>query len=485
MINEEDLSIEELMNFGINYGSSVDIDIKELKRLFDTKDDKKEFQKNINYVKNVLIEQYRLPEPAVVQFFNYGKIILFESNSILKQFYINYGVLIQFVLGYFCNNISSNEVTRIMSGDNIDEIKSNINQKLKTVREEIKNCSNINELEQFCSNHSNVFYDSIKKVGENGKFKATDLIEEMEKQINAVIVNHKHLIEFVQGHVINNSLFDKINKEKFAFYLAGSTLQECMLSKETNLSIYYAINYYMHKIEDEIPNINVTINGNNYSFIVFSRQLRQYIQTHKNVDIIKFKKDTFSDCTPEEVRGYLQDFHNNTLDNFDIVETDDIYIPNGTNTGVRKQREQQVQRRKPTKPQEISKLTLQKRKFYRENKEQIYATLMGKNKFEGYVAHVLKNGYVIFEKHDKNSNMISNQSGAAYIMTINNFNELSKKSIPEIRFLVKNNNGSDINYICHKGNWMERLQRIINGNTGISLSQIDRFLIKANSAKRG
>ena len=107
---------------------------------------------------------------------------------------------------------------------------------------------------------------------------------------------------------------------------------------------------------------------------------------------------------------------------------------------------------------------------------------MGKNKFEGYIAHVCKNGYVVFEKHDRN-HMISNQSGAAYIMTINNFNEFSKKSITEIREYVKQNPSGDIEYLCHSGNWMNRLQNVVDRTTGISLPEIERVLLKYKSNK--
>ncbi len=482
MIDESGLSILDLMNFGTNYGETTRIDVNEIKLLFDRKTERKFFQKKLDQLKHDFIDSFRLPDPIVEHFFDYGKILLFESGSQRKQLYINYYSLTQIMLYYFYTDISHNELLAMISNCNdIDEVKDVINVKLKELRQEIKECSSLMDLEHFSQSHCELYSHAIDQVkDENGRVKPKEVVENIEQQLTAVIVNQMHLIDFVKSAIFNEEILEGINKEKFMFYLAGATLDDCSLIESTDMSIYYAINYYMHKIENGVPNINVTLRGNKYSFLTFTKKLKEYIKKHPDVDMVRFKNNTFSDFSPEEVKEYLLDFHKSTLSNFDIVETDEVYIPNGTDTGITRER---VKRgRRPTRPQEISKLTLQKRKFYQNNKEQVYITLMGKNKFEGYIAHVCKNGYVVFEKHDRN-HMISNQSGAAYIMTINNFNEFSKKSITEIREYVKQNPSGDIEYLCHSGNWMNRLQNVVDRTTGISLPEIERVLLKYKSNK--
>ncbi|MCI8347581.1 MAG: hypothetical protein HFJ12_06540 [Bacilli bacterium] len=61
MINEGILSIEELMNFGINYGKITRVDINEIKLLFDEKEGRKIFQKSIDSLKQTLLDTFRLP----------------------------------------------------------------------------------------------------------------------------------------------------------------------------------------------------------------------------------------------------------------------------------------------------------------------------------------------------------------------------------------------------------------------------------------
>ena len=231
----------------------------------------------------------------------------------------------------------------------------------------------------------------------------------------------------------------------------------------------------MHKTEIGRPNINISLGRDSYNFLNFEKSLMDYISKHPKVGMPKFRENTFNDCTPIETRDYLLELSKDTLENFDIIETNDLYIPSSENTGIK--RTNTGNKTKKTKTNEISKLSLQKRKFYSDNEDKIYVTLMGKNKFEGYLAHVFDNGIVIFEKYDKNNQNLSNESGAAYIMTINNFNEFSKKSISELREYVNTNPNGDISYKCHAGKWMSAIKEIIDMPTDITTSQIDRVLI--------
>lgn len=475
-MKEVDLSISELMNYGMNYGTSVPIDINELEKLFDKKEDRKEFHKYIDVIKKDLIEKYKLPKYIVNAYIENGRIFSFEHDSMKKAFYFDYYTLLEISCAYFLDEKEAEEFSKQLFCLPMDEAKIAMNKRLKELRTQLNNIDEYSTVKNFMDQHVNFLNGTLIDIFGDKKEVNTNGREYMSQIITDFIVNHKYLLDFFQKNCVNNAMLDGINKEKFLFYLAGSTLQKCFQFEEVDPAIYYAINYYLHKTEEGIPNIKITVGENSYSFLTFSKQLQAYLKTHPNVGMRKFKPDTFKGCTPEEVKGYLLELQNETLQNFDVVDTDDVYLPNGVDTGVK--RGKSTGEKSSRKTAEVSKLTLQKRKFYRENKEQIYMTLRGKNKFNGYVAHVFKNGYVVFEKHDRQSNMISNQSGAAYIMTIHNFNEFSKKTIPEIREYVKKNPDGDISYLCHSGNWMERLQRVIDQTTGIDLSEIDRVMMK-------
>lgn len=476
MIQADELTIDELINYGINYSNMIPININDLKKLFDKKSSRKEFSEAILALQGELIEKFKLPKTAVESFIDSGYVFTLESSSVKKQLYFDYFSLMQTILTYFLGLNHSDEVNKIILAHSIEEVKELSYLKLRELRKENINCEKEKTQMNFYDNHPIICNDVAAELQKENNHSVIEMNKRIQQRITDVIVNNKYLTKFCQTAVFDESLLEDINKEKFIFYLAASTLYNCKFSKEIDNSIYYSINYYLNKIEEGMPNMMISLHGESYSFLNFSRDLQEYIKVHPEISMKKFKDNIFSDCTPEEVKEYLEEFHSETLNNFEVIDPDAVYLPYGKDTDVKRERKQIEKSER--KSDEISLLTLQKRKFFHENKEQIYKALLGKNKFDGYVAHVFKNGYVIFEKYDFKNNMISNKAGAAYIMTINNFNEFSKKSIPEIRDYVKQNPNGDISYRCHRGNWMEVLQEKICEDTGISLSQIDRVLLK-------
>jgi len=490
MIDESSLDISELMNFGINYGECIPVNIHEMSLLFDNKKDKITYYKVIEKIGQDLIDNYAIPKKAVSEFVRYGKVFSYESDDNKKCFYIDYHKLMQHVLLYFMSytNDTMLETVDILSNCNIEEAAAATIKKLKEIRKELDSITSSIELESFVDKHQGVSRDVLFKLGliksvDDNKVSSrfdeyTDLIkEDIRVTITRVIVNNKYLLkELILNSSINEEIFENINKEKFVFYLAAATLNKAAQFETIDPCVYFPINYYMHKTEIGRPNINISLGRDSYNFLNFEKSLMDYISKHPKVGMPKFRENTFNDCTPIETRDYLLELSKDTLENFDIIETNDLYIPSSENTGIK--RTNTGNKTKKTKTNEISKLSLQKRKFYSDNEDKIYVTLMGKNKFEGYLAHVFDNGIVIFEKYDKNNQNLSNESGAAYIMTINNFNEFSKKSISELREYVNTNPNGDISYKCHAGKWMSAIKEIIDMPTDITTSQIDRVLIK-------
>lgn len=491
MINESDLNISELMNYGINYGECIPVNIHEMSLLFDNKKDRIAYYKVIERIGQNLIDNYCIPRSAVEEFIKYGKIFSYESDDNKKRFYLDYHKLIQHVLLYFTeyNEENLQETVDILSNCNVEEASAAAMKKLKEIRKELDSVTSSKELEEFINKHQGVSRDVLFKLGlikdinDNEVYELHKYIELIKEDIRIiitrVIVNNKHLLkEVILNSSINEKVFENVNKEKFLFYLAAATLNKAAQFESIDPCVYFAINYYMQKTEEpSLNNITISMGHDKYDFLKFSKQLMDYISKHPKVGMPKFKENTFSDCTPNETRDYLLELSKETLENFDIVETNEVYIKNSENTGIKRTSTGNKTKRRP-KTDEISKLGLQKRKFYSDNEDKIYVTLMGKNKFDGYLAHIFVNGKVIFEKYDKDNQNLSNEAGAAYIMTIKNFNEFSKKSISELRDYVKENPDGDISYKCHAGKWMNALQEVIDMPTNISMSEIDRVLIK-------
>lgn len=102
-----------------------------------------------------------------------------------------------------------------------------------------------------------------------------------------------------------------------------------------------------------------------------------------------------------------------------------------------------------------------KRQQFLDNTPYIYKA-QGKNKFDGYVAYLYGNGFVLFEKfYENQKNKTPSKSNATYIMTIDNFVEMSRLSKPEIMDYIKAGN-TDVMRKNHTSSWETNILGIIN-----------------------
>lgn len=100
--------------------------------------------------------------------------------------------------------------------------------------------------------------------------------------------------------------------------------------------------------------------------------------------------------------------------------------------------------------------------FYQEECQQ----LVGKNSFEGYVGFLYPNNLVIFERFYRVSKRNPNHkvpamNEAIYVMNSDNFAELSKLTKSEIISYIKDFGNKDIMRIYHRGNWKNRVSKLI------------------------
>lgn len=103
------------------------------------------------------------------------------------------------------------------------------------------------------------------------------------------------------------------------------------------------------------------------------------------------------------------------------------------------------------------------------SKEDCVHQLIGKNGFEGYLGFVYPNNIVVFERFyrvsRKNPNIKTPAiNEAIYVMTTDNFEELSQCSKSEILSYIKDFNSKDVMRIYHTGNWQDRVRRIITSS---------------------
>ena len=124
------------------------------------------------------------------------------------------------------------------------------------------------------------------------------------------------------------------------------------------------------------------------------------------------------------------------------------------------------------------------RKNFLDSSNYLYK-LMGKNNFQGYIGYLYQNGIVLFEKFYENIEELKPAlSHATYVMNLENFVEVSKKTKKEIIKHIKQG-ASDVKRIYHTTTWNDRIIKTIKKkeyNKEI-INEID-ILIKNNELEK-
>lgn len=112
--------------------------------------------------------------------------------------------------------------------------------------------------------------------------------------------------------------------------------------------------------------------------------------------------------------------------------------------------------------------------------------MTGKDNFEGYVGYIYSNGVVVFEKFYKSiENHEPSTSNATYVMTFNNFVQMSKLTKTDIMTYIKNG-GTDVKRVYHTNKWIDKMISIITGKTydEKAMDKIDRLINEGQISKK-
>ena len=119
-----------------------------------------------------------------------------------------------------------------------------------------------------------------------------------------------------------------------------------------------------------------------------------------------------------------------------------------------------IKKLEKTKEQKNSEL--RKRIDFFETSPYLYR-VEGINNFEGYLGYIYANNLVIFERFYKDTkNYEPADNNATYIMTLNNFIDMSKLSKPEIIQYIKAGN-TDVARKYHTNSWENKMSAVIEG----------------------
>lgn len=125
------------------------------------------------------------------------------------------------------------------------------------------------------------------------------------------------------------------------------------------------------------------------------------------------------------------------------------------------------------------------RMSFLENTDYLYK-ITGKNNFEGYIGYIYQNGTVIFERLYKNKNSKEpSYSNATYVMTFNNFVEMSKLTKTDIIKYIKFG-GTDVKRVYHTSKWCDKIIQIIKGKAydEKAMEKIDRLIKDGEISKK-
>lgn len=495
--NEELLNQFYLMKSGIPFGNT------ELKSIVTQKGQKKIdelYLKSANY----FVEKYpKIPSIFFIFFFSDSFLegaFSIQEDTENKRNYISFNIstFFRIELAYLCKYFVEKGIMDKQEFKDFnnylvpDEIKKFTRSKLKELRKIINNiddkelCDYLDNLSPSLKNFINDKLN-LNNPEELKSFISIPIVDTARKVLNQLItdllMDNKYVYEDLLKEVKDISFMDYIDEEKFLLLLNSKMLDLCKKDYDDQTMIYSVINYYYSRMNDESVNKLkiLKLNKDNileeYSFKDFCVKLQDYIKEHKEVNMTELGLDFFRGWNSDEITEFLDAFSKETLENFEVINPDAIYIPYG-DYEKKSEKEHSPSVKSVSNSKSISLLTLRKRKFYADNRPKIYTSLMGKNKFSGYIANIFLNGYVIFEKYDNKDQDISTASGAAYYMPITCFNTFCQKTISEIRDFVKLYPSTKINFRTHRGDWEKDLQKIIDGETTFSIEDIQKELEK-------
>lgn len=462
MLDEQSMSINELLNYGYPYYKSINIYNEILNQIFN----KKDFEELIrikNKFYNSLKTNYSFPSSLIDAFINSCDIfkVVYNEKTLQREITFNYKDFIYFIAStYYKYDEEDNLIQTIGT---VKQAKNLVIRKLREIGNDIQSYNLLPAI-------TNV----IEKNTGHVENKSTNIFEAMIGSINRLYQDI-----YIHDMYNVNELFEKCDKEKLLFHIMICGINLCNEIEVEDGLVYTIFKYNREKNRD--TNVCITYKGYlldgskskiiNHEYKDFMYILQKYVLAHPEKEMSEPNFD-IEGMTMEEVKNALKEFYEKTKEKYRQVDNI-AFLPskpigathslNGTAhlTGA-------------------SLIALKKKTLYALNENQIHEKLQGSEKLKGYTVMVLKNGYVILEINDIKNDKIVTKSGAAYIMPLPLFNKLCNCSRTELRQYIVSNPNSKIECIEHreKNNWEERIQSIIDMNTGISIGEERKILEK-------
>ena len=474
MLNEKNMTIEEILNYGIPYSDSIIIPNTVVEEMFF---ERKKINKQIERLNSIIINNVGeygnvLSTTFKIKYKDGKRVISYDAKNFLRSLCNSFGIV-------YHGNLN----------DKTEYIKY-IKNHIRTIKMQLKNVESVEEIKDL----NPILYKNIKrdKYADlfNSKLVTKRYIDKFCESISKVSINLEPTCELLEMP-LSYDVFDGVNKEKLLFYIAccSFTFTKYKSGESMHNGIYTAINYILEKGKDNhnniiLNNMSIVISDNQlgyndrYSYKNFVTDCNQILKEYPSINEEIINPKRFEGKTIREINDYLELYR---LTCGRTLDTNWELLPEGKreDNGVHYYKAK-VRKNNKKIDSKVEKVYSEKIEFF-ENSEPLFR-ICGKDKFEGYSGFIYKNGLVFFEKIGSDDKIAKNT--ALYVMNIYNFIQFSQLTKQQIIEYNKSQDSNKIIRINHNNNWQNRAQAILNSNTDISMNDVNEIVQKQFVKKR-
>lgn len=474
MLNERNMSIEEILNYGIPYSNNISIPMSDLVTS-----------------KNEIIEHSKKIEKILKD--NLGNICIFGFDAIIgmKTKYQDGKRVISYDTRTFLHCLIKNLGIKY-DGDLYDYVTTCdfIKKNVRNIRNNLNKVNNFSELEKLVPN----LCKDIDKQIHSMLIESPDFFKYYINNINNILCKLNFNLRYVCDCLeqpLPYETFNGANKEKLLFYIACCSFTFTKYNKDKNFhnGIYTTMKYILEKGKKYNKNLTIknmkiivsnseTVSSKDYSYRKLLEDYNEFLKANPNIkeEIINPKR--IEGKTLREINDYLELYRltcGRTLDtNWELLP-EGKREDNGVHYYTAK-----IRKNNKKIDSKVEKIYREKIEFF-EDSEPLFR-ICGKDKFEGYSGFIYKNGLVFFEKIGSDDKMAKNT--ALYVMNIYNFIQFSQLTKQQIIEYNKNEEGNKITRINHNNNWQQRALNILESQTNISMDEVNDVIERQFVKKR-
>lgn len=272
---------------------------------------------------------------------------------------------------------------------------------------------------------------------------------------------HYDIMEYISSACLDIGTYDKLlDEDKLELLLACSHLSTAFGREKYRTENFSYVTSYFDDVKDKIDDdISIVMSMNDgeeqrKEGIITRRDLYKYykrfLNLHPEIEIIHANKNDFDGKSLDDIEEYINKYKNDIEVSWEILPTSDLASMNYDRLGNGSLSDEDKQKLEESK----ERIFDEKSEFYQSHEP--YRIIKGKNSFNGYIGFIYPNGKVILDQYyEINSNRIA--TSAIYVMEIDEFIELSRKSKTEII------EGKLCPRIIHKNGWESKVENFIEG----------------------